>query len=97
MIILCQLNFIFLHENFKKQEKMLALTSFYCPSQERWLGDSPKLICIGQLRFYIFLHAGGLKKKRWGNFNNRTISSMFSSIATAWFGLEAQFPQLINS
>ena len=63
MIILCQLNFIFLHENFKKQEKILALTSFYCPSQERWLGDSSKLICIGQSRFYIFLHAGGLKKK----------------------------------
>ena len=40
---------------------MLALTSFYCPSQETRLGDSRKLICIEQKRFCNFLYAGEFK------------------------------------
>ena len=40
MILLCEINF----ENSRKQEKQLALTSFYCPSQEIQLVVSRKLI-----------------------------------------------------
>ena len=49
-------NFIFFIKSLKSNKKKLALTSFYYVSREIWLGNSKKLICIDQLRFYIFSH-----------------------------------------
>ena len=52
-------NFIFFIRSLKtkkKNKKKLALTSNYYVSQEIWLGNSKKLICIDQSRFYIFSH-----------------------------------------
>ena len=49
-------NLIFVIRSLKSKKKKLALTSFYCVSREIWLGNSEKLICIDQLKFYIFSH-----------------------------------------
>ena len=43
-------------ERVKSKKKKLALPLFYHVSQEIWLGNSKKLICIDQSRFYIFSH-----------------------------------------
>ena len=40
----------------KSKKKRLALTSFHYVSREISLGNSKKLICIDQSRFYIFSH-----------------------------------------
>ena len=45
----------------------LALTSFYYVSREIWLGNSKKVICIDQSRFYIFPHTQEFKND-WHNF-----------------------------
>ena len=42
-------------KSLKSKKKQLALTLFYV-SLEIWLGNSKKLICIDQSRFYIFSH-----------------------------------------
>ena len=47
---------LFFIKSLKSKIEKLALTSFYCVSPEKWLGNSKKLICIDQLRFYIFSH-----------------------------------------
>ena len=47
----------FFIKTLKTKKKKLALTLFYCPSQETRLGDSGKLICIDQSRFSNFAHA----------------------------------------
>ena len=44
--------------SFVSEKKKLAFTLFYCPSEEKKLGD-----CIDQLSFYNFSHAGDLKKR----------------------------------
>ena len=49
-------NFIFLIKSLKSKKKKLSLASFYYASREIWLGNSKKLICIDQSRFYIFAH-----------------------------------------
>ena len=41
-------------KSLKSKKKRLALTFFYYFSREIWLGNSKKLICIDQSRFYIF-------------------------------------------
>ena len=43
-------------KSLKSKKKKLALTLFYYVSREIWLDNSKKLICIDQLRFYIFSH-----------------------------------------
>ena len=47
----------FFIKTLKTKKKKLALTLFYCPSQEIRLGDSGKLICTDQSRFSNFSHA----------------------------------------
>ena len=49
-------NFIFFIKSLQSNKKKLALTLFYYVSREIWLDNSKKLICIDQLRFYIFSH-----------------------------------------
>ena len=46
----------FFIKSFENKKKKLALTLIYHVSQEIWLGNSKKLICIDQSRFYIFSH-----------------------------------------
>ena len=46
-------NFIFFIKSLKSKKKKLALTWFYV-RQKMWLGNSEKLICMDQSRFYIF-------------------------------------------
>ena len=41
-------------KSLKNKKKKLALTFFYYVSREIWLGNSKKLICIDQSRYYIF-------------------------------------------
>ena len=41
-------------KSLKSKKSKLALTSFYYVSQEIWLGNSKKLICINQSRFFFF-------------------------------------------
>ena len=43
-------------KSLKNKKKKLTLTLFYYVIREIWLGNSKKLICIDQLRFYISLH-----------------------------------------
>ena len=43
-------------KSIKSKKKKLALTLFYYVRREIWLGNSKKLICIDQSRFYIFSH-----------------------------------------
>ena len=43
-------------KSLKSKKKKLALTLFYYVSREVWLGNSKRLICIDQSRFYIFSH-----------------------------------------
>ena len=52
-LILYKKSFFFI-KSLENKKKKLALTSIYCVSQEIWLGNSKKLICIDQSRFYIF-------------------------------------------
>ena len=47
-------NLIFFIKSLKSKEKKLALAPFYYVSREIWLGNSKRLICIDQSRFYIF-------------------------------------------
>ena len=47
-------NFMFFIESLKSKKNKLALTLFYYVIREIWLGNSKKLICIDQSRFYIF-------------------------------------------
>ena len=82
----------FLHGNKKIYWHQLR---FIVPVSKIWLGDSSKFICTDQSRFYLFTR--GRIKKDWVTLNDRMISSTFSSIATVWFGLEAQISQLINT
>ena len=44
-------------KSLKSKKKKLALTSFDYVSQEIWLGNSEKLICINQSTFYFFSHS----------------------------------------
>ena len=44
-------------KSLKNKRKKLALTLFYYASREIWLGNSKKLICMDQSRFYIFTPA----------------------------------------
>ena len=46
----------FFIKSLKSKEKKLALASLYYVSREIWFGNSKKLICIDQSRFYIFSH-----------------------------------------
>ena len=48
-------------KSLKSKKKKLTLTLFYYVSREIWLGNSKKLICIDQSRFYIFSHPRELK------------------------------------
>ena len=43
----------FFIKSLKSKKKNLALTSFYYVNREIWFGNSKKLICIDQSRFYI--------------------------------------------
>ena len=45
--------------SLKSKKKKLQL--FYYVSQETWLGNSKKVTCIDQSRFYIFSHPRELK------------------------------------
>ena len=54
-LILYKKTFFFI-KSLENKKKKLALTSIYYVSQEIWLGNSKKLICIDQSRFYIFSH-----------------------------------------
>ena len=46
----------FFIKSLKSKKKNLALTLFFYVSREIWLGNSKKLICTDQSRFYIFSH-----------------------------------------
>ena len=48
-------------KSLEKKKKKLALTLLYYVSKEIWLGNSKKVICIDQSRFYIFSHPRELK------------------------------------
>ena len=48
-------------KSLKSKKKKLALTLFYYVSREIWLGNTEKLICIDQSRFYIFSHPQDFK------------------------------------
>ena len=54
-------NFIFFVKSLKSKTKKLALILFRYVSQEIRLGNSKKLICLDQSRFYIFSHPQELK------------------------------------
>ena len=41
-------------KSLKSKKKKLALTLFCYNSPDIWLGNSSKLVCIDQSRFYIF-------------------------------------------
>ena len=63
-------------KSLKSKKKKLALTLFYYVSREIWLGNSKKLICIDQSRFYIFSHPENPKLfnitlKYFSFFNNK--------------------------
>ena len=71
----------------KCKKKKLALPFLYCLSQETWLADSWKLICISQSRFYNFFHVENSKlfrktSKYFRIFNNKSPASWVGHIIT---------------
>ena len=74
-------------KSFKSKKKKLALTLFYYVSWEIWLGNSKKLICIDQSRFYIFHTRENSKmfnitSKYFSFFNNKPPVSWVAHITT---------------
>ena len=71
---------IFFIKSYKSKKEKLALTSFYYVSRDIWLGNSKKLICIDQSKFYIFSHPKNSKvfnitSKYSSFFNNKPPAS----------------------
>ena len=48
--------YFFFIKSPKVKKKKLTLSLFYYVSREIWFGNSKKLICIDQSRFYSFSH-----------------------------------------
>ena len=72
-------------KSLKSKKRKLALTLFYYVSQEIWLGNSKKLICIDQSRFYIFHTRENSKmfnitSKYFSFFNNKLPASWVAHI-----------------
>ena len=94
-ITLFKIRFIFLPIVLKSKTKKLALTSFYCPGEEKWLDDSWKFIWINQSRFYNLFHVGKFKNV-WHNFKKCLTFSAMSCLQAESRILQWMFLHVIH-